>query len=390
MRRLLPFALTLTAGCWSTPEPVDFATIPYETSVSDVNTAVVRTLRTALRCPDGQAARYYIIYDETVTAPAPVAIVLHSASFDYLYDPRPDDPIFGQHFAGASAEGVTQLEWTWGVQKTWETMGMHPRVDPSEVNNGTLVAALLEKGFTVLMPMNCWGDLWHNESGYINNDTSFEFFERNGGALSWRMLQMLHDEYTADSYGLPDDVPIDPDQVYLVGLGDGGRGVIDLLKRMYEYDEGDIVPWESVKGILLDSAIEDLEHWARNVDDVEDGLNRIFYDPSATSETVLSQWSLRRLYNQGVGPKWPLNSTPIAYIYSSSDPKVPNGNHDALLNVMTNGVDGDNKPRADKYCIINTKDAAHVFTNADIILAREAVEYILTGEPSKKCTESAG
>ena len=90
MRRLLPFALTLTAGCWSTPEPVDFATIPYETSVSDVNTAVVRTLRTALRCPDGQAARYYIIYDETVTTPAPVAIVLHSASFDYLYDPRPD------------------------------------------------------------------------------------------------------------------------------------------------------------------------------------------------------------------------------------------------------------------------------------------------------------
>ena len=105
---------------------------------------------------------------------------------------------------------------------------------------------------------------------------------------------------------------------------------------------------------------------------------------------LLSQWSLRRLYNQGVGPKWPLNSTPIAYIYSSSDPKVPNGNHDALLKVMTEGVDGDNKPRAENYCIINTKDAAHVFTNADIILAREAVEYILTGEPSKKCTESAG
>ena len=61
-----------------------------------------------------------------------------------------------------------------------------------------------------------------------------------------------------------------------------------------------------------------------------------------------------------------------------------------MLKVMTDGVDGDNKPRAENYCIINTKDAAHVFTNADIVLAREAVEYMLTGEPTKKCTESSG
>ena len=82
----------------------------------------------------------------------------------------------------------------------------------------------------------------------------------------------------------------------------------------------------------------------------EDDKRRCARFEAALADRLAARRHQHRLYNQGVGPKWPLNSTPIAYIYSSSDPKVPNGNHDALLNVMTNGVDGDNKPRADKYC----------------------------------------
>ena len=49
-------------------------------------------------------------------------------------------------------------------------LGKVPALDPAEVNDGTLPAALANSGAFTLYPANCWGDLWHNEDYYSPND----------------------------------------------------------------------------------------------------------------------------------------------------------------------------------------------------------------------------
>lgn len=381
------FALLLPAllsGCWQFPVEVEFDEVAFQSDVTAVTTGVVRSYSYPIACPDGTDARFYIVHDAAATSLSPVAIVTHSSAFDYVINPNSDNPLAGTHFAGRSPDGISRLEWSWGVQKVWETLGMHPRIDPAEVNNGTLATALLEAGFVAIYPINCWGDLWFNESGTFNNDTSVEYFERNGGALAWRMLTMTQNDALAEDLGVSwDEIPIDPNRIYLIGLGDGARGPIHLMRRLTNDDEGRSVPYSAIRGILLDSPVDDLEGWGADSDGVQEGLIRVFYDPTVTEDPLLRQLSLRRVINEN--PKdangYGIRKTPVAIVYSNSDPKVPADNLDALINVMTEKDGG----ASEKYCIYNTKQAAHVFTNSDIVLARDFVDYLLTGEQSAKC-----
>lgn len=378
---LLPAVLT---ACWQFPEDVEFDEVAFQSDVTNITTGVVRSFTYPLACPDGSDARFYIVYDTAATSLSPVALVTHSSAFDYVINPNFDNPIAGTHYAGSSQTGVTRLEQAWGVQKVWETLGMHDAIDSAEVNLGTLPTALLEQGFVAIYPINCWGDLWYNEAGTFNNDTSVEYFDRNGGAMAWRMLVMTQSEVLAEDLGVSwDEIPIDPNRIYLVGLGDGARGSIHLMRRLTNDDEGRTVPYAAIKGILLDSPVDDLEGWGASGSGVEEGLVRVFYDPTVTEDPLLRQLSLRRVINED--PKdntgYGIRKTPIAIVYSNADPKVPADNLDALINVMTEKDGG----ASSKYCIYNTKQPKHVFTNSDIVLARDFVDYLLTGEQSAKC-----
>lgn len=350
--------LLMLLACWSVGESEDyFATVPFTTPYAETQTGVVETVRTSLECPDGQNARFYVVHDQAANPDAPVAVVLHSSAFDYVITPDASEPLGGQHFAGVS--GYSRLERGWGIQKAWETMGMFAQVETGEQNFGTLPSALLDAGVVAIYPINCWGDLWHNETGKFPNDLASEYIERNGGAFAWWMVRFVTDPEFAQSQGFYTQATFDADNLTLFGLGDGARGVVELAKRQPE----------GLQGIMVDSLIDDLSQWQEEVPGVGDGLERIYYETDGGDIDWLN-WSLKRRLNSTNE----LNGVRIGFVYSDIDTRVPAGNLNGTLNNLR-GSD----------CVVNTSVAAHVHTNSDLALAQDMVDYVVFDEDVERC-----
>ena len=346
-------------ACWSVGDDAnDFATVPFESDYAITQNGVVESISTNLECPDGNPARFYVVSAPDWTEPHPVAVVLHSSAFDYVVTPDPTEPLAGQHWA--SVAGYSRLERGWGVQKVWETLGMLGQVDASEDNLGTLPAALLDAGVVGVYPINCWGDLWHNESGLYPNDLASEYIDRNGGAFAWWMVRFITDPAFASSQGFTTSALMDPDQLLLVGLGDGARGATELVLREPP----------GLVGLLLDSPVDDLQHWQEEVPGVDVGLSRIYYE-TAGGEGDWAKWSLKRTLNTTEL----LDEVRIGLVHSSFDPKVPSDNLAGTLSAL---IPAD-------ACVVDTEAAAHVQSNSDIDLARELVAFVATGEELGVC-----
>jgi len=354
---MLLFAL----ACWKTPDPVDFEFVPFDNDSANATTGVVQTIETDLECPDGEPAKLYVVYDEEWTEPAPVAVVLHSSAFDYVVSPQPEAPLIGEHWA-PTTDGVTRMTRRWGVQKVWETLGMHPQVEPAEVNHGTLPSALLDAGVAGVYPINCWGDLWHNESPAAVNDKATEYLDREGGTFAWWQLRWLVDATFASSQGILPSASLDTDTLYLIGLGDGARGVNDLVKR------GDR---PEIAGVIIDSPIDDLDAWAETPG-VDEGLARIYYDVAGSDDTggasSYNRHAIKRAVSEG---DW--DGVPTMLIYSDVDPRVPSGSTAGLVTKL------DERGQVTS-CVVQTGEAAHVQSNSDIVLARQAVSFLTEGE----------
>ncbi|MCB9745710.1 MAG: hypothetical protein H6740_24260 [Alphaproteobacteria bacterium] len=379
---MLPLVLSLLTACWTFPDTSGFDVVPFDSTVAQTTTGVVSTVETNLDCPDGQKARFYVVYDEAITEPAPVAIVFHSSAFDYVLNPAPDAPLLGASFAGAES----RISWSWGVRKVWETFGLHEQLDASETNLGTIPAALLDAGIVGIYPINCWGDLWHNARGTdYENDVAAEYIERNGGTFSWWMIRMLFESTFADSQGISITPAIDNSQLHLIGLGQGGRAVIDLLSTQ------DFAP----ASVLLDSHVDDLTDLAA-VPETNRGLARIFnYDADDESTQPdwrywAGYWMIQRTHFNGPSD-FPavadlLDNGRIALVYSSTDPQLPADNLDLLANRLT-GTDGDGAPYVDqtRSCVQDLQRAGHVFTNSDQGRARELIDFLTGGAKPADC-----
>lgn len=352
--------LLLALGCWKTPEPVDFAVVPFQSDVAGTTTGLVETLETDLTCPDGEAAKIYVVWDEAWEEQKPVAVVLHSSSFDYVINPQPDAPLVGDHWAAIGDDGVSRMTRRWGIQKVWETLGMHPQVEPAELNYGTLPAALLDAGVVGVYPTNCWGDLWHNETPSQVNDKATEYLDREGGTFAWWQLRWMVDATFASSQEITPSARIDSSEIYILGLGDGARGVLDLLQHAERPD---------IAGVLLDSPVDDLDDWAETPG-VGDGLARIYFEPGAGEDDTgegsggFTKWSIRRAVGDG-----DFDEIPTMLVHSSVDPRVPSGNVTGLTTKL--GERG-----RVPSCVIDTDEAAHVQSNSDILLARDIVEWL--------------
>jgi hypothetical protein len=326
----------LLSACWKTdPATVELTEVPYE-NVDLAVDARVRMLDLEVACPDGGTAPLFVLFAPADTAP--VAILLHSGAFDYVVEPDLDDVLAGEHFHARS-----RLDRTWPNDKVWETFGLATtEVDPAEQNLGSLPTALVNAGVTVLAPGNCWGDLWHGEAGVQEGEPDVDGFERNGRAAAWETV-----EHVVDGAMLP--VPW-TGELYLAGLGEGGRGVTELLTHADLPD---------VDGILVDSSPDDLSPYLENPTawaDVVAGLERIFGDELPEQRTLSS------LAEDGLLP------ARVAYLWSSLDPRVP-------VTAME-GFAADTKA---SYWVADLGVGAHVHTNADAALATQAVEYLLTG-----------
>ena len=357
MTKLLPIFLI---GCFKLPaemEAIDTTVVPFNNPYVTADDVVIQGFNTELECPNGDPSRFFLVYSEGLTEAvpdstqswnAPVAIVLHSGAFDYVMESGDAGPLSGPHYHADS-----RLEPNFSTAKVWETLGLQiDDVDPAENNLGTLPAALADRGVVQLIPGNCWGDLWHNEEGVQYNDLNRDGFTRNGRTFAWWMVRLLTEPDFATAQGIDIPVNLDASQLYLVGLGDGGRGVAELLTH-----EG----MPEVKAALVDSSPDDLNAYLEAEIDFEDeieGISRIFGEEALGN---IGDWSFTG--------DIPLPER-LVYLWSDGDPQLPATAASAAASTLS-GRPG--------VWVRNPGVQDHVLSNSDNQLAREVVDYMLDG-----------
>jgi hypothetical protein len=333
------------SACWKTdPATVDFTDVPYENPDLAVD-ARVRMLDLEVTCPDGKPDPVFVLFAPG-GAETPIAILLHSGAFDYVVDPQEDDVLAGEHYRARS-----RLDRTWSNDKVWETFGLATtEIDPPEENSGALPTALVNAGVTVVAPGNCWGDLWHGEAGVQEGEPDVDGFQRNGRAAAWETVELVLDGAL---------LPVSWNgELYLAGLGEGGRGVTELLTH-------DGLP--TIGGILVDSAPDDLSPYVDGAvawaDEVA-GLERIFgkglHDP-----VERARWTLSGAAAEDLLPER------VAYLWSHLDPRVPAAAMEGFAAEASTH---------EANWVVDVDVARHVLTNGDTALAAQAADYLLTGK----------
>lgn len=322
------------AGCWKVDRAViEAGAVDFSPSGVTVQGWTVRESPIDLECPDGRPARLVLVHPVRPDGPVPTALLFHSGSFDFVQDPTPGSPLEGEHFARPD-----RLEMPWAVRQAYATLGMFPTQTVGEVHDGSLPAALVDAGVAVIVPTNCWGDWWHNASGASDNDFEADLFFRNGRSLADFAWQLAEDPSFGPNVGAELSFEPDPDALYAIGLGEGGRAVGELLHLGH-------VP----RAVAVDSLLEDLS--TAQPATIE-GLMRVFPDGDLARGAVNS------------APELP----PTAWIHSPIDPVLPAGSQDLVLARLA---------QSDVHLRIDGTTATHVLSNRDPELADQVVDFLL-------------
>lgn len=379
--------LIATLACFKPYEDLaalDFSEVPFDIDLVE-STAHIRTVTTTLRCPDGQDARFYVVYQPDVEGPVPMALGFHPGAFDYVIDPYAEST---SALFGATWRSSSRMNRDWADLAVWASLGMYPGdFLEGEVHEGALPAALINEGVAQLWPANCWGDLWHNEEGFQENDFAREGLTRNGRTLAWWMLRYAYEPDFAASQGV--ELPFEAsDELYLVGLGEGGRAVTELLLH-----EG--LP--RVSGALVDSAPDTLSAYfdpTNELDAEAEGLRRLW--PTEEQQRSIDDWSLLSLSRSSLAPPLATDTDTdidtdidtgsvsgldgagafrlpehLAFVWSAADPRQP------LATMQSTAEALSDRPEA---WVLDRRERAHVFSNVDAALAQELVHYLRTGE----------
>jgi len=156
-------------------------------------------------CPDGLAARVYLVEpagDPDPLVPRPLALLLHGRNFDAV------------GAQGTHLDEEDRLRATWAAGQVEATLGMESSLGITAQGEGAWVAELLARGFSVVVPANCWGDLWHG----TGRNAYEEGFLRLGTRLADEAIDLV-----ASREG------ITADTLVVVALGEGGRGLVELI-----------------------------------------------------------------------------------------------------------------------------------------------------------------
>jgi hypothetical protein len=349
----LSLGAVLAGGCFKPMDDLpalDFTEMPYAHPLIESDQAVLRAYELEdLSCPDGEPARIYAAYDTSFTGAVPAVLMLHSGAFDYIIEPDELDPLGGVHYRAES-----RLERSWALSKVWETVGMNPRaVDPVEQSQGALPATLVSRGAVVVLPANCWGDLWHGDQ----ETAAGEDFERSGLSLARLTYAALRDGGVAGSIGLEIPVQIDTSSVHLVGLGSGARGIAELALD----PANDVV---STASLVVDSPPDLLS--AYQVDAIT------FEDELAGFATIYGEDALEQIDDLSLARAMVDGLTPPAtgVIWSDLDVGLP--------------VDAARTTAAQTSApgfSLNTGVEGTIFTNADEELAGRVVDWMVDGTP---------
>lgn len=253
-----------------------------------------------LRCPDDSEPRFWLVHPETAEGPLPVAVVYHGDALDYVLDPDPADPL-----AGPTFRAPTALTADFATAEVFELLGMG-----RGGGTGALVAALASAGHAVILPSNCWGDLWAGSPNGRPNDSLAEGFVREGYTAAMFGWRMASDEAFAPINRVALPISLEHEAVVLIGLGAGGRAVGELLATE-----------EIPAAAVMDSAPDDLDAWYGGDPALfageAAGLARVFADPEDAA-----------LGSVANAPELPAR---LAYVWSRLDPAVPVAMHAAAV-----------------------------------------------------------
>ena len=255
MRTIMPplssllLAGLVLSGCWKLdPDTLPETAVAFSPEGAEAPEGwTVVPFDVPLSCPNGEDARFYFLYPEQAAADGTVlsaAVIYHSGAFDFVYAPSAEDPLAGTHYAVPG-----RLDSGWAIRNLFVTLGMLPEETDTEVHTGVLPTAFAEENVAMMFPANCWGDWWHNRSGQSGNAFELDLFGREGRTSAEWGYQFLTDAMFAAAFRIELPVLIDPASVYLVGLGEGGRAVTEVLS--IDADE-DGVADETHSALLLD------------------------------------------------------------------------------------------------------------------------------------------
>lgn len=335
MKRTLVLVL-LAGGCWDGERSsLPLGSVDFEPESGDVEAWSVSQQTVDLACPDGDDARIYFVHPTEPTGPLPTVVLFHDGAFDFV-DDTTDGPLAGQTY-----QEVGRLDVPFAVRQTFATLGMYPEPLEEDEHTGALAQALAAEGVALVLPVNCWGDLWHNKPATRENDFYGDRMFRAGGAIAEWSWRSLTEDGFAEALGI--DVPFEADRQRLgmVGLGEGGRAVGELLAN-------DARPG----AVVIEGHNDDLAAWQAATPLVETGLARIFFTEDDRMERAFSRAEAL---------------PPTLWIHSTLDPLLASGSQDRVLSRLT----------GPEHRIIDRADTSHLRVNADPVLATEAVGFLL-------------
>ena len=331
----------LLTGCWVDDEfeEYDLVVTAFENDYVVRGSASLEvTLAEGYECPDGRTARIYYVEPASAPGPRPLAVLFHGGSFDYV-------DLQGEHYGG-----VDRLNSPWAATRIREVLGLTD--DATSPSEGAWVGALLELGWTVALPADCWGDLWH---GRGNNDLAGEHFLRLGSYLASDTIRLARERDGVSTQ-----------RVLAIGLGEGGRAISELI--------GDGVHLDAV---VIDSSPDWLAPVVSDTivsQDYVAGLLRIWHDETGAIEEPAAQLdvlraALRRDSMVHAVQDLGFRST-IVYGWSQLDERVDAETSRPAAEAIGAAYD------PGTFQILDWQAAAHAPSNRDIAQTRELLAWV--------------
>ncbi len=374
MRALRLMSLLMLSACWKLDNPVvDTGRVAFSPVVGAPDDWFVESFDMSLTCPDGTAARFWLVYPEQADYRAhpnvgsiPTAVVFHSGAFDWVIAPTSTNPFGTDTFQ--ETQGLSRrLELDWAAQQVFATLGMYPSYDDAEIDAGALPAALATKGIAMLFPSNCWGDWWHNRSSVNENDFSADLFFRDGRtAAEFGWLHANEPFPPGNPVTLP--IHVDTSRIFIVGLGGEGSRAASELLSIRKQDGSFAYKSEAV---VLDSPVDDLRVLygatvSPDLQPLRNGLNRIFPGGNGTAAPPNMMVGAASLLPQGNMPNR------LGILASSADPRIPAKANDALFKRFKDSAGNVWAPTRTEY--------QHVLSNSNVGLARAVADFLADGE----------
>jgi len=347
LMRLSPLLLSLLlTGCMVDQNWEDFelSRAPFANEWVDRDSANFEViLAEGYRCPEGLDARVYLVEPATAasaTEPRPLALMLHGRNFDQLLA------------GGEHPFDEDRLNVAWADRQVESLLGMESALGPAARGEGAWVAALLERGFAIAVPSNCWGDMWHGRGGNAYEERFF----RLGSYLAMEAISIASRRPT-----------ISAETLLVLGMGEGGRGLTELIADGVQID-----------GAIVDSSPDWLTPWVAQPTLNQEEIDTLFaiYDGELLDyvEPAAKLNRLRVLLERDSLVNAVLNlgfRAPIVYAYSSLDQNVDLG----LTQPAADAIQV-NYPPLDQT-VLDWAVADHAPSNRDPEQARLRLEWLL-------------